>query len=52
MNLQGEPGVTIDKTLIDFMPNLYVVLLGVKSFLSKFILTINYPSQKFSIQWP
>ena len=52
LNFQGEPAITIDETLIDFMPNLHVVLLGVKSFLSKFILTINYPSQTFSIQWP
>jgi len=27
-------------------------MLGVKSFLSRFILTINYPSHKFSIEWP
>jgi len=52
LNLNGEPAITIDETLIDFMPNLYVVLLGVKSFLNRFILIINYPSQIFSIQWP
>ena len=33
----------IKETLIDFMPNLHVPLLGVRSFLSNFILTINYP---------
>lgn len=37
------------ETLIDFMPNLYVPLLGVKSFLSNFILTIDYPRQLFSL---
>lgn len=52
LNFHGEPAITVDETLIDFMPNLHVVLLGVKNFLSKFILTINYPSQTFSIQWP
>lgn len=40
----------IDNTLIDFMPNLYVPLLGVKSFLSGFILTINYPKKVFSLE--
>jgi predicted aspartyl protease len=39
-----------DNVLIDFMPNLFVPLLGVKSFLSKFILTINYHNQTFSLQ--
>ncbi len=33
--------------LIDFMPNLHVPLLGVRSFLSGFILTINYPEMIF-----
>ena len=41
---------TIDDILIDFMPNLHVPLLGVKSFLSNFILTINYPDLNFSLQ--
>jgi len=36
--------------LIDFMPNLHIPLLGVKSFLSNFLLTINYPGQKFSLR--
>lgn len=52
LNFHGEPTVAIDETLIDFMPNLHVVLLGVKGFLSRFVLSINYPSHKFSIQWP
>ena len=40
----------IHDTLIDFMPNLYVPLLGVKSFLNNFILTIDYPRQIFSLK--
>lgn len=52
LNLQGDHVVTIEETLVDFMPNLHIVLLGVKSFLSRFILTIHYPNQTFSIQWP
>lgn len=39
-----------EDVLIDFMPNLNVPLLGVKSFLSKFILIINYQSRTFSLQ--
>lgn len=42
----------IENTPIDFLPNLNVVLLGVNSFLSKFILTVDYPQQKFSIKLP
>ena len=38
-----------DNVLIDFMPNLNIPLLGTKSFLSKFILTINYPEKYFSL---
>ena len=38
-----------EDVLIDFMPNLYVPLLGVKSFLSNFTLKIDYPNKVFSI---
>ncbi|MFA4888406.1 MAG: hypothetical protein WC628_02375 [Candidatus Omnitrophota bacterium] len=41
---------TIKDVLIDFMPNLYVPLLGVKSFLSNFVLTIDYPNSSFSLK--
>jgi predicted aspartyl protease len=41
--------ITIENILIDFMPNLYVPLLGAKSFLSNFILTIDYPNLIFSL---
>lgn len=39
-----------DDVLIDFMPNLSVPLLGVRSFLGKFILTVNYKAQTFSLK--
>ena len=42
--------ITIKETLIDFMPNLNVPLLGVRSFLSNFVLTVNYPQKKFSLE--
>jgi hypothetical protein len=40
------------ETPIDFMPNLHVVLLGVNSFLNKFVLKIDYPKKDFSIIYP
>ncbi|MCR4287938.1 MAG: retroviral-like aspartic protease family protein [Deltaproteobacteria bacterium] len=48
----GESLYTVPDTPIDFMPNLHVVLLGVNSFLSRFILTVNYPLKIFSIAAP
>ncbi len=39
----------VPDVLIDFMPNLHVPLLGVKSFLSNFIITIDYPALVFSL---
>ena len=50
--LHGEDmqiAYTIDKILVDFMPNLHCVLLGVNTFLSHFIITINYHNKTFSI---
>jgi predicted aspartyl protease len=38
--------------LVDFMPNLSIPLLGVKSFLSNFILTVDYPNRIFSLSLP
>lgn len=43
-------GIKIDNVLIDFLPNLNVVLLGVKSFLSNFILTVDYKDLTFSLK--
>lgn len=38
-----------DNVLIDFMPNLHIPLLGVRSFLNGFTLKIDYPNKVFSI---
>ena len=38
--------------LVDFMPNLSTPLLGVKSFLGNFILTVDYPNKAFSLSLP
>lgn len=46
---RGTIAYKISDTPIDFMPNLHTVLLGVNSFLSKFLLQINYPKKVFSI---
>jgi predicted aspartyl protease len=35
--------------LIDYMPNLQTPLLGVKSFLGRFVVSIDYPSFKFTL---
>lgn len=43
-------GVKIENVLIDFMPNLSVVLLGVKSFLGNFVLIIDYKKSVFSLK--
>lgn len=43
---------TLRETPIDFLPNLTTVLLGARNFLSRFILTIDYPSKTFSIKYP
>ncbi|MDO8785082.1 MAG: hypothetical protein Q7J12_02585 [Syntrophales bacterium] len=48
----GEIIYTTEDTPVDFMPNLHVTLLGVKNFLGKFILNINYPKRTFSIKYP
>ena len=43
-------GLRSDNVLIDFMPNLSVILLGVKNFLEKFVLTVDYPNNAFSLR--
>jgi len=45
-------GFSTKDVLVDFMPNLNIPLLGVKSFLSNFILTIDYPNKVFSLLLP
>lgn len=42
-------GFITQEVLIDFMPNLNIPLLGVRSFLSNFILTVDYPNKTFSL---
>ena len=44
--------VEINDVLIDFLPNLNMLLLGAKNFLSNFILTIDYKNQVFSLKKP
>lgn len=41
---------TVPDVLIDFMPNLHVPLIGVKSFLGNFILMVDYPRKVFSLK--
>jgi predicted aspartyl protease len=45
-------GFSTQDVLIDFMPNLYIPLLGVKSFLSNFVLAVDYPKKVFSLLLP
>lgn len=49
LKIQFGKFITQD-VLIDFMPNLNTPLLGTKSFLSNFILTVDYQKGKFSIE--
>ena len=43
-------GFTTREVLIDFMSNLNIPLLGVRSFLNSFVLTIDYPNKTFSLK--
>ncbi|MEA3417254.1 MAG: retropepsin-like aspartic protease [Thermodesulfobacteriota bacterium] len=45
-------GFSTQDVLVDFMPNLNIPLLGVKSFLGNFILTVDYPNKIFSLSLP
>ena len=45
-------GFSTQDVLIDFMPNLYIPLLGVRSFLSNFLLNVDYPNKIFSLSLP
>ena len=45
-------GIRSDNVLIDFMPNLSVILLGMNNFLGRFVLTIDYPNSTFSLRIP
>ena len=39
-----------EETLISFLPTLHQPLIGVRSFLSNFCLTIDYPNEIFSLK--
>jgi len=45
-------GFSTQDVLVDFMPNLNIPLLGVKSFLDNFILGVDYPQRVFSLNLP
>jgi hypothetical protein len=45
-------GFSTQDVLVDFMPNLNIPLLGVRGFLSNFILTVDYPKKVFSLLLP
>ncbi len=45
-------GFSTQDVLVDFMPNLNIPLLGVKSFLGNFILGVDYPQKVFSLNLP
>lgn len=45
-------GFSTGTVVIDYMPNLSTPLLGFQSFLSKFILSLNYPEKMFSLEYP
>jgi hypothetical protein len=48
----GFENYKTEKVTIDYMPNLTTPLLGFKSFLSNFTLTVNYPEKYFSLEYP
>jgi predicted aspartyl protease len=45
-------GFKTQEVLVDFMPNLTIPLLGVRSFLSNFLLILDYPGKTFSLKLP
>ena len=45
-------GYSTGVVVIDYMPNLPTPLVGYQSFLSGFILNVNYPEKKFSLEFP
>ncbi|MDD5672768.1 MAG: retropepsin-like aspartic protease [Chitinivibrionales bacterium] len=45
-------GFSTGLVTIDYMPNLPTPLLGYQSFLSRFILNVNYPDKIFSLEYP
>jgi len=52
INDHSQVVYSIPDTPIDFCPGLQVVLLGVRNFMEHFKLTIDYPNQRFSLNFP
>ena len=48
----GQMVYRAENTPVDFLPNLFTVLIGVKNFLGKFVLSVDYPGRVFSIKHP
>jgi len=48
----GRPTVVYvtEDVEIDFLPNLRTVLLGVRGFLNRFVLSVDYPKRTFSLR--
>jgi predicted aspartyl protease len=44
-------GFTLPDATIDFNPGLRIPLLGVRSFLANFVLTVDYPAKTFSLRY-
>ncbi len=44
------PGFCTQDSLITFLPNLHIPLLGVRTFLSNFVLEVDYRNQNFSLK--
>ena len=44
-------GFTVSDATIDFNPGLRIPLLGVRSFLANFVLTVDYPAKTFSLRY-
>ena len=42
----------MDDAPVDFLPNLNIVLIGVKNFLGRFVLTVDCLKRVFSINYP
>jgi predicted aspartyl protease len=51
IKIDGHDFIT-DDVLIAFGQNLHTPIIGVRTFLSNFVLTINYPGKKFSLRLP
>jgi len=49
-DITGKSIYIVNDALVQVMPNLNVILLGVSMFLEHFVLTVNYPKQTFSIE--